>query len=204
MIQCPFLAFPECICSTVLVDWLLLNDVARMDDAFCSRALRHQFSCVAYHGPTVYKRYKRKYGDQNFKNIMNWCIKRGAKLDFLNGLSCRHEEALVARFLASCGPFIRRIEERADLRLMKHVGQWCQHVRYIELELEQNSDVSGEGLQIITSVLRELQTLNVRFGCISSKNLAQSLVNCQALTALNISHVCVEIPPEVALPSLLS
>lgn len=46
---------PECLASSILAEWLLLNDVGRLDTAFCFHELRDTFTKVAFNNTTVYQ-----------------------------------------------------------------------------------------------------------------------------------------------------
>jgi hypothetical protein len=77
MNQCIVLAVPEAVTRSILKGWLGLEDVARLDSAFCSTKLRAAFQTAAFGQLTTY----RMPPEATYERSAQWLIARSAKVD---------------------------------------------------------------------------------------------------------------------------
>jgi hypothetical protein len=71
MSRCIVLAIPEIIFQRVLLDWLQIVNVARLDRAFCSKKLLSTFLLAAYKDNSV---YDVEAIDPLTQHFLWWCM----------------------------------------------------------------------------------------------------------------------------------
>jgi hypothetical protein len=107
MRSCILLRVPEALSRLILIEWLHLKHVLRLDTAFCSRPLRRAFLALTYAWPTVLS--IRSYGRKaTAEPILKWTTCRTAQLDGMFIMEyVRYKADLLPTFLAVTGAALR-------------------------------------------------------------------------------------------------
>jgi hypothetical protein len=108
MSPCIIVALPEAVVRVILVDWIDIRHVARLDSAVCAKKFRVPYLATAYAPSGRYS-----FDDNtNCGHGLPWCLQRGLQLDgisFWNGdLVC--DEDMYATYMSRYGGELRWIE----------------------------------------------------------------------------------------------
>jgi hypothetical protein len=219
---CPFNCFslPEALAREVLVEWLGLKQVVRLDSAFCCHVSRAQFISLAYGQLTT---FALSFGtsERVYNRLLRWVVCRGAQLDgvLIYGGEDRSatEESLqlLETFLAMSGSAITWVSDRVYFEsdnpgyqnavllvarscpnVQKFFGE-CRGCRLQDLQHD-------ESLVALTSACQKLTKLSLDGMKLSEQGLAKALQNCVNLEHLDLLTECQILPVETALPSLKS
>jgi hypothetical protein len=218
MSHCILLNLPESIARLVLVEWLRVNHLPRLDSAFCSCELRALFFILAYGTLTVFSgAVSRNIHDVNIKPVLEWAITRKAQLDgiFIGVQLLQHENALPA-FLAISGVAITWVkivshqEAGATLfgqQALLEVAKWCPNVKLLEVHAAQTKPgctLWDDQLVEFTGSCRQLTELSLIDAQLSQHGLGSALNNCKSLQLLSIGTQNQMIPVDIAVPTLKS
>jgi hypothetical protein len=203
MSQCIVLAVPEAITRLVLVGWLGLKDVARLDCAFCITKLRAAFQAVAFGQLTTYCMPP----EAEYERSAQWLIARSVKVDgiwmcnmLLDNSALRH------KFLAQQMDlrWISITEGAYDLEgVIADVCTICSTLR--ELKCFGSSLVPPKWdrwVPVLTAACQKLQRLELNSVACTSEGLDKALKLCVNLRALKIDGFAYVAPKAVAIPSL--
>jgi hypothetical protein len=219
MSACIFLELPEAISRLVLVEWVRVEDVARLDSAVCNIELREHFLTLAYNPLTVLAdvtNREKHYG--NMEPVLEWADMRGAQLDgiVIEGKFLRDEgSSLLSAMLKTSGlalKWVKIFSNRLDAvtrcqEALLEIIKWCPNVTQLELsiaETRQGTMLWDEHLVAFTlscPTLTELVLINAE---LSEHALASVLKRCQCLQTVFIHTLFQAIPVDIAIPTLKS
>jgi hypothetical protein len=207
---------PEAVIRHVLVGWLMLHDVSRVDSAFCTVKMRPAFLYLAYGDANTYtlKNDRRAFGIEYHlsERCAVWCLIRNACVD---GMSMRTDltgdDTLHARFLAQHGRHIRWIDaaefsEYAASSVLRHLALWCPAIREMRLrsQCKESARICWDDcLFNFTQACGLIECLELVSIVTSTDGLARALRDCKNIRSLTISNANCPIPSEVALPTLV-
>jgi hypothetical protein len=200
------LALPECVGKAIIVEWLGLASVAKLDAAFCSKRLRPFFQTVAYGGSPTY----HLTDDIWFcclEYIGPWFLARNVRVDAIALWHGAAEyDGLRQRFLSFMGSHLKRAEIMEGVnedcrRLLKDVANWCPGLQDLLVCSDNEGNASwGECFAACTSWGQQLRTVRLVSVNISPKGLGL----CQALESLTLEQMKGVLPVNIAIPSLTS
>jgi hypothetical protein len=204
MSQCIVLAVPEAVIRSVLVDWLGLKDVARLDSAFCIIKSRAAFQVVAFGQLTTY----RMPPEAAYERSAQWLLDRSVKVDgvwMYKTLVANTTLRQNVLFLQSSNlRWITITEGVHDLGdTVSDVCALCPNLEQIAiLAGSSNTEKWDSWLPPLTTACQQLLRLELRNVACTSAGLASAL-NCWViLRALKIDGVSCTVPEDVALGSL--
>jgi hypothetical protein len=215
MNRCVLFDLPEVLSRLVLVQWVGLVGMPRLDSAFCNRGLRDLFLPLAYHRLTVFSnevcRYKRY---SQFEPILQWAVNRRVQLDgvVITGYTL-HRKTLVFEFLAVCGSAIRWVKfdcYRSEAgvfsqQALLEVATRCPNVHKLKVNVlpdEPRAGCWGEHLLTLTTSYPKLLELSLSVTVLSEQDLASALKHCVCLQRLCIAAHGQMIPVDIAIPTL--
>jgi hypothetical protein len=218
MSDCIFLELPEAISRLVLVEWVRVEDVARLDSAVCNIELREHFT-LAYNPLTVLAditNREKQYG--NMEPVLEWAGIRGAQLDgiVIEGKFLRDEgSSLLSAILTSSGLALRwvrifsiRLEEVTCCQeALLEINKWCPNVKQLELSTAHTPHgkrLWDEHLVAFTLSCPNLTDLSVINAELSEHGLATVVKRCQCLQRVNIHSRSQVIPVDIAIATLKS
>jgi hypothetical protein len=220
--MCPFNYFslPEALAREVLVEWLGLKHVVRLDSAFCCHVSRAQFTSLAYGQLTT---FALSFGtsERVYNRLLRWVVCRGAQLDGVwiyggEDKSATEESLqLLETFLAMSGSAITWVSGRVYSEsgnpvyqnAVLLVARSCPNVQKFfggcrgcrRQDLQQD-----ESLVALTSACQKLTKLSLDGMNLSEQGLANALQHCVNLEHLDLLTEFQILPVETALPSLKS
>jgi hypothetical protein len=207
MVPCVLLALPEALVRLILVEWLHLKYVLRLDSAFCSRQRRTNFLSLAYAAFTTLsiRSYNRK---ETAESILKWTATRGAQLDGMFVMEyVPYNAGLLPPFLAVTGPALRWVSccsvvgdvtsSTKCQQMLIEVAKGSPNITKLEVQGGQWDHQLGT----VTKAFHKLIYLSMTFVYITTDNLATALSQCKCLEKLILDVAC-EIPVEVAVPTL--
>jgi hypothetical protein len=208
---------PEPVIRQVLVGWLALRDITRLDSAFCTVKLRPAFLTLTFGDANTYtiKNNRLAFDPDYFlsERCAEWCLMRNARVD---GISMRTDltgdDSVLERFLTEQGRHIRWIyaaefSECAPSCILLYLARWCPYVSDVCLRSlsDDPSSVCWDAcLFNFTQACGLLENLDLESVNTSTDGLARALSSCKNLKSLAIAHANCAIPPEVAIPTLCS
>jgi hypothetical protein len=208
---CVLFRLPDAIGRLVLVEWLGVKYVARLDSAFCDRASRAQFYCLAYSQFTVFT--LNPYGQyKDSTAVLRWAALRTAQIDgFCLPQGSSTSDELLQKIFAVSGGAVRWVAsasvEQANYssrqQTLLEVGQRCSGINAVIVSCDYVEDW-GECLITLTRTLTKLTQLSLRGVTMSKPQLTTILTQCTHLEQLGVKSGNPVIPVEVALPTLIS
>jgi hypothetical protein len=192
----PFECFslPEALTRVILVEWLKLKHVVRLDSAFCCRESRVRFASVAY-GQTTTFAVNFCWPKMLVEPLLRWAVLKGARLDgvhicagttFTEGSLC-----LLEKFLRSSGLAIRRVRSSSDSvstansavyrKALLLVAKWCPNVVSFCGECVPTSSPVGEWLVALANGWPKLTRLSLHGMDLCERDLSRALRQCVAL-----------------------
>jgi hypothetical protein len=213
----PFNCFnlPEALARVVLVEWLELEQVVRLDSAFCCRETRGRFVSLAYGQSTTFL-VKFDLSDKCLNPLLRWAVAKGARLDSLQFgkgvVSAEESLQLLETFLARSGSAVRQMYSyissdasyESYQEALSLVAQWCPNVQHFHTNCSLTTLQCDECLIGLTYSCQKLTTLSLYDTKLSEQGFAEALQNCVALEHLKVAAVSQIIPVEAAVPSLKS
>jgi hypothetical protein len=200
------LALPEYVGKAIMVEWLGLAAVAKLDAAFCSKRLRPFFQTVAYGGSPTY----HLTDDIWFcclEYIGPWFLARNVRVDSIALWHGAVEyDGLRRQFLSFMGSHLKRVEIMEGVnqdcrRLLQDVANWCPGVQDLLVCSDNEDNDSGdECFAALARLGKQLRTLRLVSINISPKGLG----SCQALESLTVEQMKGVLPVNIAIPSLTS
>jgi hypothetical protein len=200
------LALPECVGKAIIVEWLGLAAVAKLDAAFCSKRLRPFFQTVAYGGSPTY----HLTDDIWFcclEYIGPWFLARNVRVDSIALWHGAVEyDGLRRQFLSFMGSHLKRVDimegvKKDCRRVLEDVGKWCPGVQdLLVCSDNEDNDSWDECFAAFAQVSQQLRNLRLVSINISPKGL----VSCKALESLMLEQMKGVIPINIAIPSLTS
>jgi hypothetical protein len=199
------LKLPESLLRSVLVEWLEVRSVARMDSAFCIQNTRQEFVLLAYNHGNAFA-----LGITHAVNacITRWCTLRGARVDdvrlksYLGGSVCE-------RFLISQGAHLRKVAIRGhtdgnDSRpTLSAIAKHCSSIQELKVETARMGLYWDIQLCEFTTACPNVLSLDLTNVILTTHGLRDALLHCTCLERLTIKGRASPLPVEVALPSLV-
>jgi hypothetical protein len=199
------LAIPEIIFQRVLLDWLGMASVARLDLAFRSKKLRPPFLLAAYKDNI----YDVEDIGPLTEPFLLWSMARGVRVEnVVLDHASMNDPALLAEFLAHQGDHLRSLvirEERRDARYaLLETARRCPLVEsmYICCSLTDAAPWDHQLLQF-TEKCRMVRKLFLSRVPVSAGCLEPALRNCSNLTQLTINGMLCSLPKGKVFPSLV-
>jgi hypothetical protein len=203
---------PEDFSRLVLVEWISVNDVTRLDSAFCSRELRKHFLPFAYNPLTVFAGATGL--DEDLKPVLAWAVTRKAHLDgIVINYQLPHSGDLLSDFLSLSGSAILWVTIscfRFDIEIISEhvliIAKWCPNNQQKKVRGEQTEHSAafwGKHVDALTKSCRKLTDLSLRYIELTAQRMAAALNHCEGLQRLAIcNYVGGAIPVEIAIPTL--
>jgi hypothetical protein len=205
MSRCIVLAIPEIIFQRVLLDWLGMASVARLDLACRSKKLRPPFLLAAYKDNI----YDVEAIGPLTEPFLLWSMARGVRVEnVILDHASMNDPALLAEFLAHQGDHLRSLvirEERRDARYaLLETATRCPLVEsmYICCSLAGAAPWDHQLLQF-TEKCRMVRKLFLSRVPVSAGCLEAALRNCSNLTQLTINGMPCSLPKGKVFPSLV-
>jgi hypothetical protein len=200
------LAIPESLSRQVLVEWVALRDVARLDSAFCSGRLRRQFHRVAFSDSTIYDAGCKALP----KCFFQWCVARSVKIQ---SLTIRDTLAVDVQLrgllLAVQGANLQSVDildsAPHDYRaVLMDLANWCPGIKETCITSSMESTcVLDDSIATFTRASKQLRTLRVDSFNVTSDGLGKALRLCKDLRTLCIKCVAGGVDAvDMAIPSL--
>jgi hypothetical protein len=210
MNSCVLLELPESVSKSVLVEWLKVNHLLRVDSAFCSRTLYPRYLSLI-NGKCTVLAMTLDLNNKMVNSILRWAISRGARLEGLElSGSFTGDNCLLRTFLKSSGSAIRYIRSHninADISVLKtlqEIASWCPNVKMLSVEESCGDNLWDDCLVEVTTRWQYLVHLRQHQIQYSPGRLAIALAQCRRLEHLDIRSDDHEIPVGIALSSLQS
>jgi hypothetical protein len=212
-----YLSLPDALARVILVEWLDLKQVVRLDSAVCSRGKREraQVALLAY-GQLSTLAVRVAHPCKCFNNVLAWAIYKEARLDRVclcrSSIATEESLQLLEAFLARSGPAVLGIHcyintgalSDALRRALLLVAKWCPNVISFHGLCFRTDSLWHECLATLASAWPKLNILSL-FGMeLSEEDLARALRQCVALEHLEVLTRCQLLPLETAIPSLKS
>jgi hypothetical protein len=217
--MCPLNCFslPEALAREVLVEWLGLKHVVRLDSAFCCHVSRAQFISLAYGQLTTFE-LSFSTPQRVDNRLLRWVVCRGAQLDgvwIYGGEDYSATEAslqLLETFLAVSGSAITwvygRVYSQSDnpdyQKAVLLVARSCPNVQHFLGGCRLQDLQWDESLVALTSACRKLTKLSLNCMKLSEQGLAKALQHCVNLEQLDLLTECQIATSSNTLPSLKS
>jgi hypothetical protein len=211
MSRCMLVSLPQVFFRRVLVEWLRLKDVTRLDSAICSRELRVLFLTLAYNRYTIYGAMSQFTYEAEWEPILKWAVVRKAQLDgiIIDGRLALSQDLLL-EFFSSSGPAVRcakissyRLKAAAlSQKELQEVQKWCPNVQHLDVCVWHTEVPWGEQIIAFTKSHPKLLSLALSCNPLTEKALASALSHCECLQSLAIYNPVV--PEEIAIPTLKS
>jgi hypothetical protein len=175
-------ALPEAVARQILVDWVELPHVARIDSAFCTYERRRQYLKLAYAEDSVYT----VEGSAQYDIGLPWCLSRGVQLD---GLCLRGEHV--------CDDALRDDKVRG-----MYAEKYGHKFRWID-DIFDGSNVDHKTMTLVQSCPRLSKLWLSCCGPWTIQYLAGTLRHCTKVVELSVQTFGAALPVEAALPSLV-
>jgi hypothetical protein len=207
----PF-GLPEALTRVILVEWLGLKHVVRLDSAMASR----QYSLVTYGQFTTFTVNPDRFSSKCAIPLLRWAMSKGVRLDGLriydSNFCTQDSLALLDKFLALSGTAIQWIHsynftipfDVAHQDAILLVAKWCPNIVSFVGRCFQPTLQWDECLVTLTKRCRKLTKLSVDGMTVSEQGLVEALLQCVVLEYLELMNKCQAVPVEVAIPSLKS
>jgi hypothetical protein len=203
MSSCVLFDIPNALSVQILVEWLRLKHVVRLDSAICSRQLRPVYLSVVYGQCTKFSLLSC-YQFGKMEPILTWTIPRRVQLD---GICVTDDMDLLSEFLALSGPALRWIwiygSDSKCQQAAVQLAKWCPNVQKLVITISGSVGNWYDALRALTQAFQQLTVLRLLGSKISKQNLITALSHCISLEDLRIDE-CEAVPVEVALPTLKS
>jgi hypothetical protein len=199
------LDLPEALSRSILVEWLHLKHVLRLDSAVTSHVHRRDFLSLAYGRSTT---YTIRSCEHTVTELMLKCTAiRGVQLDGV--FICENIpycSELLSPFLALTGAALRWVS--CDCSVHNISSTKCQQTLIEVAKVSPNvADLEIQGGQLdhrfetITRAFHRLIYLSLFDVHLTSESLAVALSHCKCLEKLELDVDCV-LPAETAVPTL--
>jgi hypothetical protein len=204
MNRCIVLAVPEAVTRSILLGWLSLKDVARLDSAFCATKLRAAYQPVAFGQLMQY----RMPPEAVYERSAEWLFARSVKVDGLWMYKTLVDDTTLRQnvlFLQSSNlRWITITEGVHDLEdTVSDVCALCPNLeQLIILAGSSITEKWDNWLPQLTTACQKLLRLELRNVACTSDGLARTLNSCVKLTTLKIDGISCTVPEDAALPSL--
>jgi hypothetical protein len=211
--SCVLFDLPEAIAKLIILEWLYLHFVVRLDSALCNGKLRSLFTDFVYGHRITFSvdGYGKRYKNSNkFDAVIRWAILRTAKLDgiHLDEAECSCNRLLPA-FLATNGTAIRWVaSSSADTscgkqqQKLEEIARRCPHVERLHIDSTDPTTRWNDCLLSLTQAWKELSSLSLCGIMLSEDGLVAAVGRCMCLGELVIRSVEQTISAEVMLSSL--
>jgi hypothetical protein len=220
---------PELLSHLVMTEWLILRDVVRLDSALCRGDWLGQALSLSHGKLTTFK-VNPESCQRNVKAMLRWAVTKNVGLNGISiGENTNRRDRLRRAFLTSSGPEVRwihsHIGSKSDVLTLFDVATRCPHTekltimqthqippsfREILLLLSDPTNTLDDthwdrDLPVITQWFQRLTHLTlIHVENLYSEGLATALSHCQFLTELEIRDGWLDVPLEVAIPTLKS
>jgi hypothetical protein len=201
------LDLPEAVSGLILMKWVRLKQVVRLDSSFCNQTKRAAFLALAYGRCSIYALNVRSERVP-LSCAWRWAVSRNAKLDSLY-ISKDLCKTLLAGFLDGSGSAIRRavsVRHHANCvscdPVWLEVAKRCPNVEEVALYGEYPADPWDDGLSAIAVACQKLTSLSLTHVILSSQGLAAALARCPCLTSVLVEGGLANMPVEIAVPTL--
>jgi hypothetical protein len=196
---------PEAVSKLIVVEWLNLQFIVRLDSALCNRKLRTLFAGLVYgHRVTfMVNGYGKRYKDSDkFDAVVSWAILRNAKLDgvYVNESKCGCNR-LFPTFLATNGTALRWVaSSSADISCAKQqqklveIARGCSHVERLYVDSKEGNFRWDDCLLLLTRAWPKLTVLSLRNVALSEEGLIAAVDQCLHLETLIIRNAEQVIP----------
>lgn len=206
-----FISMPDDVVRYILTTWLLSEDVATADSAFCSTVDRPRFVQLL-HKAQLHNRWDQSHESFPVVPFLLWSIAKSTRLHFLalDGKST-YSTAFTSGALESLVAFAKlvRVGNDAGLRLVaKHAKQLEElrivlpqsgtgganfnrtltNVTRLMVDACLHGMASPDCLLSLTKVLPNLKYCNAQVTCIRNDEVISLLQHCPHLTELNCNH----------------
>lgn len=206
-----FMSMPDDVVRNILTTWLLNEDVATADSAFCSTVDRPRFVQLL-HKAQLHNRWDQFYESFPVVPFLLWSIAKSTKLHFLalDGKST-YSTAFTSGALENLVVFAKvvRVGNDAGLRLVaKHAKQLEElriilphngtdgttfnrtltNVSSLVVDACLHGMASPDCFLSLTKVLPNLKYCNAQVTCIRNDEVISLLQHCPHLTELNCNH----------------
>jgi hypothetical protein len=218
MSRCILFELPEDCTRLVLVKWICVREIARLDTAFCCRRFREAFIALAYNPSTALTSADTWNSFEittrtNLEPLLDWAIIKAARMEGMviyRDLDL-YQELLLAYF-PLCGSAIRWIQINCSLvedancsqEMVLEIAKWCPNLEQLAVSAEHCDQLWDKHLTALTQSCRQLNELNIENVELSEQGLTDLLKHCQCLQRLSIYSYNQVIPVDVAIPSLKS
>jgi hypothetical protein len=205
MSQCVLLTLPEAVIRSVLIGWIPLKNVARLDLAFCSSKLRPAFLNLAF-GPHV--RYSMPKSAR-YEQSAQWLISRSVRVDGIRLQSDLVVDHILRDKLLSLQSGNLRwitVSENAHVCGMRVVRDICDIGMSLKkltiLGSSRIRELWDDRLEALTRACHKLEHLGITSVTCTSEGLRAALQHCGNILSLKISVVQCTEPLQVAVPTL--
>jgi hypothetical protein len=205
MSQCLVTAIPEAVVQRVLVDWLGIMSVVRLDSAFCNKTFRSRFLCIAYTDNGI---YSVGVIDPQTERFLHWCLLRGTRVDnIILDNAPTSEAAVLGNFLSHQGAHLRSItikERRREARyVLLEISVRCPLVESMFITCYTTSTSPwDEQFLLFSEKCRKVRILFLSRVTVSANSLENALRNCSNLTHLTINSMTCSLPKGMVFTSL--
>jgi hypothetical protein len=209
MAPCQFLYLPEAVARFVMVEWLGLRQVNRLDLAFCCSELRPLFETLAFGRFTTYSVNWVSCGF-NIEAVLRWSVARNVQLNDLrisdHPTVC---DDVMQAFLANSGSTVHSLDVVGDsddcaayYRKVLEIAESCPNVQSLRVLGGPEDRLWDDCIVGLTKTLLKLSDLFVGNTPLTNQGLATALLNCSSLKSLTVTSLHQTIPVEIALPTL--
>lgn len=201
---------PDQIVRSILIEWVILTDVVRLDSAFCWKEKRSLFLSLLFSFNATGHVCRYREGEDCL--ALRWSVNRGVQLDgFSVTAAFMADEELQDSFLNKSGPTTRWInivkfgKGQRFVRIMKKIARLCPNTETLRVLSESQPSFSCDKIFLqLTSAFQCLNDLRLNCFQISAKGLKAILQHCSMLTSLELFYFAPTMPVMIALPRLTS
>jgi hypothetical protein len=211
MSSCILLDLPEVVARHLLVNWLDLKLVVRLDSAFCSGTFYTQFSIMAYGQFTVYSVHQYSTSPK-FVFAMQWAALRYAQLDGIYVNEWTSKRTLFT-FLTMSRNAVRWVSCFCDfktdcsvqMKKLTEIGRWCPNIERFGLICWRSDVLWDDCLTALTTSLQKLTKLTLCDSVkLSTGGLITALNRCRCMESLHLNTILQRVPVEIAISTLKS
>jgi hypothetical protein len=205
------LDLPDEISRPVVLGWLCLKHMVRLDSALINRNLRGQYFSLMY-GQLVTFPVNSYRQQSDYTATLAWITARSVRPDGICVLrSCKSSEQLLEKLTVNSGAAVRWIDAystgsecEAYQQLLQRVAERCPEVQRLLVNEELKIAPWGDTLLKLVQEFQRLTELVITDLDLSQKELCAVLRHCKYLEALSIRDEHQHLSGQIALPTLRS
>jgi hypothetical protein len=202
--ECILVDLPEVIFRALRDDWLRIENIVRLDSAFCNHQFRRHFTVLAYESSKVYS----PGGTETcmYVSFLRWVLARDTHIDELTVVSdLLQDEKLRTKVLSAnirCLSTLRfssySFGDSSRRKIFTEMISLCSIVRDVHIHATANVDSAG----VPRRGSEQLTSLTVAADSFPANGVAEVLSRCENLERLSFTCTAIKVSAGIAIFSL--